>query len=137
MKKILILCSVFAIFACKSKRPTVTPEAPAPVATEQPAATPSTDQPAADVPAKEPATEPAPKTTDDITAALAKGKTLFEKNCNMCHGLKAPGSRTVAEWNKVVPRMAVKVNKKLGREELDASKQAMMLQYLSAHAKGK
>lgn len=41
-------------------------------------------------------------------AQLEQGKTIFTGNCAKCHKLKDPGSRTPAEWNKVLKRMIPK-----------------------------
>lgn len=62
--------------------------------------------------------------------SLNEGKTLFEQNCNRCHGYKNPGSRSEEKWQKIVPRMVAKVNKKLGREEIDAKEQELILNYV-------
>jgi cytochrome c5 len=60
---------------------------------------------------------------------LNKGKSLFEKYCGLCHGLKAPASQTEAEWNKIVPQMSGKVNKK-ENNVLDAKAQEAILRYV-------
>lgn len=39
---------------------------------------------------------------------LETGKTIFQSNCNKCHKLKEPGSRTPEQWNKVLKRMIPK-----------------------------
>lgn len=62
--------------------------------------------------------------------SLHEGKMLFEQNCGKCHGLKDPTKRSEEKWNKVVPRMVQKVNKKAGKEELDAREQLLILQYV-------
>lgn len=36
---------------------------------------------------------------------MEEGKTLFENNCNKCHGLKDPAKRTVEKLEKVLPSM--------------------------------
>ena len=41
---------------------------------------------------------------------MAEGKTIFENNCNKCHGLKMPAEFTVREWNKILPDMSRKSN---------------------------
>lgn len=43
---------------------------------------------------------------------LNQGKTLFERNCKSCHGLKNPTSRSEEKWRKVVPVMVKRVNRK-------------------------
>lgn len=41
-------------------------------------------------------------------AQLEQGKTLFMGNCDKCHKLKDPASRTPEGWNKVLKRMIPK-----------------------------
>jgi cytochrome c5 len=62
--------------------------------------------------------------------SLLEGKALFEQNCSKCHGLKSPTSRNEEKWNKIVPIMVKKVNKKAGKEELDAAEEQLILKYL-------
>jgi len=61
---------------------------------------------------------------------LIQGKTLYEQNCSLCHGLKKPGSRNEDQWNKIVPDMSAKVNRKKGEGTLDNEKQEVLLRYL-------
>ena len=63
-------------------------------------------------------------------ATLAQGKALFEGNCSRCHPLKSPTSRKEEQWKKIVPRMVIKVNHKVGHEEIDASEEQLILRYL-------
>lgn len=63
-------------------------------------------------------------------ASLNEGKALFEQNCSKCHGLKSPTSRNEEKWNKIVPIMVKKVNKKAGKEEIDAAEEQLILKYL-------
>lgn len=63
-------------------------------------------------------------------ASLNEGKELFQQNCSQCHGLKSPTSKTEEKWNKIVPIMVKKVNKKAGKEELDAAEEQLILKYL-------
>ena len=44
------------------------------------------------------------------------GEGLYQVNCGKCHGLYKAGSFTESQWASTIPRMAVKVNKKGGRE---------------------
>ncbi len=62
---------------------------------------------------------------------LDQGKSLFEQHCALCHKLKNPTSYTEAEWNKIVPQMCAKVNKKEGNV-LDAGAQESILKYVVA-----
>lgn len=65
-----------------------------------------------------------------MVSELKQGKVLYEQNCNACHGLKKPESRDEEKWNKVVPRMVQKVNKKAGKEEINDQDQQLLLKYL-------
>jgi cytochrome c5 len=42
------------------------------------------------------------------SSQLEQGKTIFTGNCDKCHKLKDPGSRTPEQWNKVLKRMIPK-----------------------------
>jgi len=59
---------------------------------------------------------------------LEKGHTLFTGNCAKCHKLKDPGSRTPAEWDKVLKRMIPKA-------KLSAEDGALVRAYLIANSK--
>ena len=63
-------------------------------------------------------------------AELHADKALYESTCSRCHGLKNPRSRSEERWDKIVPKMIGKLNKKEGREVIDASQQAAILRYL-------
>lgn len=60
---------------------------------------------------------------------LNEGRTLFEKHCGNCHGLKRPDSQSEENWQKIVPRMAKKVNKKEGNV-LDSRGEDLILKYV-------
>lgn len=61
-------------------------------------------------------------------AQMAEGKTLWEGNCNKCHKLFDPSSRTVDKWEDVLPRMSK-------RAKLTDEQAGMVRAYLLAHAK--
>lgn len=63
-------------------------------------------------------------------ASLNEGKSIYQLHCNKCHGLKKPSSANEAKWNKLVPIMVTKLNKKEGKEVIDAKQQEILLQYL-------
>ena len=63
-------------------------------------------------------------------AMLKEGSDLNKQYCQSCHPMKSPTSRTEAEWEMIVPKMVVKVNKKAGSDVLDASKQQTILRFL-------
>ncbi|MDX2245953.1 MAG: cytochrome c [Bacteroidia bacterium] len=62
-------------------------------------------------------------------AELSEGKTLYEQHCRSCHGLKKPSARTEEKWGEIVPKMAVKANKKYP-DSLNADSQEKILKYL-------
>lgn len=67
---------------------------------------------------------------------LNEGKTLYMTYCKGCHGLKNPASKTEEQWNKIVPVMVKKVNRK--KEVLTSEQQESILKYvitMSSHAK--
>ena len=63
-------------------------------------------------------------------ASLNEGKTIYQLQCNKCHGLKKPSSANEAKWNKLVPIMVTKLNKKEGKDVIDSKQQEILLQYL-------
>ena len=70
----------------------------------------------------------------DLTLeALNTGKANFETSCSKCHGLKKPGSKTAAQWEAVVPRMATKAEKKAGgKVVIDTATRESIVKYLSS-----
>jgi len=62
-------------------------------------------------------------------AELNEGKVLFEKHCGNCHGLKRLDSQTEEGWQKTVPRMVKKANKKEGIE-IGARGEDLILKYV-------
>lgn len=46
---------------------------------------------------------------------LAQGHTLFTNNCDNCHKLKQPETRTAKQWNAIIKRMIPRA--KLSDEE--------------------
>jgi cytochrome c5 len=67
-------------------------------------------------------------------ANLNAGKVLYEENCGVCHGLKNPTSRNEEKWNKIVPRMVKKVNRKTVK--IDEGQQELILKYLVTMSAG-
>jgi len=63
-------------------------------------------------------------------ATLTEGKTLYEANCGACHPLASPSAKNETAWNQIVPKMVKQVNKKGGKEILDAQKEQLILKYL-------
>ena len=67
----------------------------------------------------------------DLTIAqLEAGKIQYETHCGTCHSLYAPSSHDEAGWNKWVPIMVAKANKKYGMTAIDSSGQENMRRYL-------
>lgn len=62
-------------------------------------------------------------------AQIAEGKTIFESSCGRCHKLKMPETRTVAEWENILPRMNPKAH-------LDAQQASLVRAYVLANTKG-
>ncbi len=63
-------------------------------------------------------------------SALNDGKALYQENCNKCHKLKNPTSRNETKWNKIVPKMVGKLNKKEGKTAVDQNQQELILRYI-------
>ena len=61
---------------------------------------------------------------------LNADKALYESTCSRCHRLKNPRSRSEVKWNKIVPKMISRLNKKEGKEVIDAKQQEAILRYL-------
>ena len=72
----------------------------------------------------------AKKYNDCSLAQLQQGKESYEKYCNSCHSLKKPKSQTEEGWNKMVPMMCRKANKKAGSVIVDENTQNAILRYL-------
>jgi len=63
-------------------------------------------------------------------ADLNQGKAIYERECNLCHGLKNPGSKNEDQWKKIVPKMVQKANSKKGKIAIDQKTEETLLQYL-------
>lgn len=63
-------------------------------------------------------------------ASLNDGKIQYETHCQSCHGLPKPESEDEAEWNRIVPDMVRKTNRKAGKVAVDSTGQARILQYV-------
>lgn len=59
---------------------------------------------------------------------LNQGKAMFERHCSECHRLKKPTKFSEAKWQKIVPIMVKKVNKK-HPNTLDEKSQDLILKY--------
>lgn len=58
---------------------------------------------------------------------MEQGRDLWSSNCNKCHKLYTPESRTVKSWENVLPRM-------VKRAKLDDAQAGMVRAYLISHA---
>ncbi len=63
-------------------------------------------------------------------ADLNADKALYESTCSRCHRLKNPRSKSEPKWDRIVPKMIARLNKKEGKEIIDAKQQASILRYL-------
>ena len=59
---------------------------------------------------------------------MQNGKLLYSQNCGKCHSFYEPGSRSAAEWTKVMESMAKKA-------QLDETGKMHVLTYLHYGAK--
>lgn len=62
-------------------------------------------------------------------AELNEGKTAYEQKCGTCHELKKVKAYTEEQWNKLVPGMVKKANKKT--ENIDARTQELIQKYVN------
>jgi len=68
---------------------------------------------------------------------LNQGKAMYEKHCSECHNLKNPTKFSETEWQKEVPQMVKKANKK-HPNSIDAQTEDLILKYvitMSGHSK--
>jgi hypothetical protein len=69
----------------------------------------------------------------DITLEeLNQGLANYKQYCSACHKVKDPNSKTVAQWEKIVPGMAAKAASIETVPDINSATQASILQYLSA-----
>jgi len=59
---------------------------------------------------------------------LEEGKTLMTQNCQKCHGLKSPETRTVEKLEQVLPSM-------INKAKLTEQQGQLVRAYMIAHAK--
>lgn len=63
---------------------------------------------------------------------LQRGHELYVNNCGTCHGLKAPAEYTATAWERIVPDMVQKVNRKAGATALSSTDETLIRQYVLA-----
>ncbi|HPQ08123.1 MAG TPA: hypothetical protein PK995_02750 [Bacteroidia bacterium] len=61
---------------------------------------------------------------------LKEGKNLYTQHCNTCHKLFSPTSQTEEEWNKIIPIMVKKANKKAGQTIISPTDEEKIKKYL-------
>jgi hypothetical protein len=94
MKKYLIISVVLILAACAAKKTTQS-------------------QTSAAVPTESDYLASAQKIDPSMTSeTFSLTKNIFETECNRCHGLKKPASRTPEAWQTIVPDMVKKANRK-------------------------
>ncbi len=122
MKKLIYLGISVFIFACATKKAETPPSTPPP--------SPTTSS----VPKPPPSSSITAETfrSSDPNFAFAdfsKGKMLYETKCNKCHALKPITSQNIDGWNKYVPDMVAKYNRKFS-DLLDARAEELIKGYL-------
>lgn len=84
---------------------------------------------------------PAPSESDYLASAqkidpsmtsetFSLTKNIFEIECNRCHGLKKPASRTPEAWQTIIPDMVKKANRK--GAAISAEQEKNLLTYVLA-----
>ena len=63
-------------------------------------------------------------------ADLMDGKNTYQQNCSACHAFKKLNSKTEEQWNKIVPVMVNKANRKAGKELIDGKQKETLLKYI-------
>lgn len=71
--------------------------------------------------------------TRGLPDADAPGARLYETRCGTCHALHEPRALTAAMWEVQVERMRETMRRR-GATPLTAAEQAVLLDYLRAHA---
>ncbi len=122
MKKLIYLGISVFIFACATKKADTPPSTPPPSPT-----TSSFPKP----PANSSITAETFRSSDPnfAFADFSKGKMLYESKCNRCHELKPIISQNIDGWNKYVPDMVAKYNRKFS-DLLDARAEELIKGYL-------
>ncbi|ESU28468.1 cytochrome c class I [Flavobacterium limnosediminis JC2902] len=69
------------------------------------------------------------KYPDYTLEELNQGKAMYEQHCVECHKLKNPTKFTETQWQKIVPGMVKKVNKK-HPNAIDEKNQELILKYV-------
>ena len=59
---------------------------------------------------------------------LETGRLIFKGNCGECHKLKMPGTRTIHQWERILPKM-------IRKSKLDDNKAHLVGAYVISNAK--
>lgn len=62
--------------------------------------------------------------------SLNQGMALYRQTCKRCHNLKDPTARTADKWEKIVPTMVAKLNKKKHTTVVNDQQQDQITKYL-------
>jgi cytochrome c5 len=116
MNKFYIIIMLWSILSCGGTKSTTTIASTTPSkTTSTPPSTPAipTPPPSKSEPtAPEPIIDVAPSVhTTVMNTESASGQMLYETKCNTCHTFKKPTSKTVEQWQKIVPNMVNMANK--------------------------
>lgn len=124
MKKLIYLGISVFIIACATKKAETPPSTPPPPPTSYsvPAPAPPSSITAENFRSSDP---------NFAYADFAKGKMLYESKCNKCHALKPVTSQNIDGWNKYVPDMVAKYNRKFN-DLLDERAEELIKGYLLA-----
>ncbi len=126
MKKLLIIGLAVFVIACATKKADTPPSTPPPPPT-------TSSFPKPTIPAPSTVTAENFRSSDPnfAYADFTKGKMLYETKCNKCHELKPVFSQNLDGWNKYVPDMVSKYNRKFS-DLLDERAEELIKGYLLA-----
>jgi cytochrome c5 len=75
------------------------------------------------------------KEASEESAALVRGKSIYEQYCGLCHGLKKTDNYNATQWATIVPKMVEKTNKKTGKTAIADAEQQILMKYLLSACK--
>lgn len=61
-----------------------------------------------------------------------QGESLYQQQCGRCHTLHPANLLNEDQWASIIPKMAVKVNKKVGETVMSTKEEQAVFQYLFA-----
>ncbi len=124
MKKLIYLGISVFIIACATKKAETPPSTTTPSPTTSSLPKPTAPAPSSITPENFRSSDP-----NFAYADFAKGKMLYESKCNKCHPLKPVFSQNIDGWNKYVPDMVAKYNRKFS-DLLDPRAEELIKGYL-------